>query len=204
MAYSDFTFAGITKACGLTVLEPTDLFSTVPPVDLPAGVEATLMHQLPLASMLNTEKARSELLIAPMLFGLKYRYPDRIGIFSGIEFSVEPALGLNGRCDYILSRNPQQLSLTAPVCVLVEAKREDIIAGIPQCIAEMVAAQRFNRGNGVEEAIFGVVATGILWRFLRLDGVTVSVDSVEYPVRVPRPIFSILTAMVLGQLPAVQ
>ena len=202
MAYSDFTFAGITKACGLTVLPPADLFSKVPLIDLPPGVEATLMHQLPLASILNTEKARSELLIAPMLFGLKYRYADRVAIFSGIDFSVEPAVGLNGRCDYILSRNPQQLALIAPVCVLVEAKREDIIAGIPQCIAEMVAAQRFNRANGVEEPLFGVVATGILWRFMRLDGVTVSVDDIEYPVQAPRPIFSILSAMVLGQLPA--
>ena len=201
MAYSDFTIAGIKKTCGLTVLEATDLFSTVPIVDLPPNLEATLTHQLPLASMLNTEKARSELLIAPLLFVIKYRYADRISIFSGIEFSVEPAIGLNGRCDYILARNPQQLELTAPACVLVEAKREDIIAGIPQCIAEMVAAQRFNRANGTDDPVFGAVATGILWRFMRLDGATASVDSIEYPIINPKPIFSILTAMALGQIP---
>ena len=151
--------------------------------------------------MLNTEKARSELLIAPLLFAIKYRYADRISIFSGIEFSVEPAIGLNGRCDYILARNPQQLELTAPACVLVEAKREDIIAGIPQCIAEMVAAQRFNRANGTDDPVFGAVATGILWRFMRLDGATASVDSIEYPIINPKPIFSILTAMALGHIP---
>ena len=201
MAYSDFTFEGVMKACGLTILEPADLFSHVPEVEVPAVLQTLLVRQLPLAAMLSTEKARSELLIAPVLFELKYLHADRIGVFSGIEFSVDPALGLNGRCDFILARKPQQLFLSAPVCVLVEAKKEDIVAGIPQCIAEMVAAQRFNLAHGEEGPVFGVVATGILWRFMRLDGTTVSVDGVEYSIHDPRPIFSILSAMALGQLP---
>ena len=202
MAYSDFTFDTVTKVCGLTVVESTNLFSQIPPVALPASLEAALTRQLPLASMLTTEKARSELLIAPVIFELKYLYADRIAVFSGIDFSVEPAIGLNGRCDYILARNPQQLFLTAPVCLLVEAKKEDVIAGIPQCLAEMVAAQRFNRSNGTAEGpIFGGVSSGVFWRFMRLDDTTASVDDVEYHIRYPDQIFGILTAMALGQIP---
>ena len=86
MAYSDFTFAGIIGACGLSIVEQDDLFSNVPLVDLPNVLQTILTRHLPLASMLNTEKARSELLIAPMLFELKYLHADRIGVFSGIEF----------------------------------------------------------------------------------------------------------------------
>lgn len=83
---------------------------------------------------------------------LKFRYPDRLSFFSGIDFTVDAAAGLSGRCDYILARNPQQLALTAPACVLVEAKSENIVGGVPQFLAEMVAAQRFNEAEGLGES----------------------------------------------------
>lgn len=151
-----------------------------------------------MALNLNTEKARSELLIAPMLVELKLQHADRLSLFSGIEFTVDPALGLNGRCDYILARDPHQLALTAPACVLVEAKSENIVGGIPQCLAEMAAAQRFNQAAGLGGTIFGAVTTGVLWRFLRLEGAEARVDGVEYPIQVPRRVFGILRAIALG------
>ena len=49
--------------------------------------------------------------------------------------------------------------------------------------------------------IYGVVTTGILWRFLRLDGTDAAVDSVEYFLKAPGSIFGILNAMALGTLP---
>ncbi len=202
MAYSDFTISKLKHDCGLTVVERQNIFAGVPDIDLPAGLEATLTRYLPLAQNMNTEKGRSEMLIAPMLFEVKFRNPDTVSIFSGIEFSVDPSAGLNGRCDFIVSRNPLQLALTAPVCMLMEAKKEDIVAGIPQCLAEMVAAQRFNRAEGIPDGpIYGVVTTGILWRFLRLDGTDATVDSVEYFIKTPGAIFGILNAMALGTLP---
>jgi hypothetical protein len=151
-----------------------------------------------LAVNVNTEKARSELIIAPVLAEFKLLHRDRVSLFSGIEFTVDQAAGLNGRCDYILARSPEQLALTAPVCVFVEAKNENIVAGIPQCLAEMVAAQRFNAQQGLREStVYGAVTTGMLWRFLRLDGTKASVDIVEYPIQSSRKIFGILTAIAL-------
>ena len=115
------------------------------------------------------------------------------------DVTVDEAAGLKGRCDYILARSPEQLALTAPVCVLVEAKNENIVAGIPQCLAEMVAAQKFNRQQKLpEEAVHGSVTTGVLWRFLKLDGTKASVDVVEYPIQSSRKILGILTAIALG------
>ncbi len=203
MAYSDFTISKLQHDIGLTIIERENLFSGVEEIELPEHLASTLIRYLPLSQNMNTEKGRSELLIAPVLIEMKLRHPDTISLFSGIEFSVDPSVGLNGRCDFILSRNPLQLALTAPVCMLMEAKKEDILAGIPQCLAEMVAAQRFNRAEGIPEwPIYGVVTTGILWRFLRLDGAKATVDNTEYFIRTPVPIFSILNAMVLGQIPA--
>jgi hypothetical protein len=198
MAYSDFTLAELKRIFELTVDESTNLFADTPEADLPNVLVHTLARYLPLAVNLNTEKARSELVIAPVLIEFKLLHHDRISVFSGIEFTVDEAAGLKGRCDYILSRGPEQLALTAPVCVLVEAKNENIVGGIPQCLAEMVAAQRFNRQQKLPEAaVHGVVTTGILWRFLKLDGTKASVDVVAYPIQSARKIFGILTAIAL-------
>jgi len=83
--------------------------------------------------------------------------------------------------------------------VLVEAKAEDILGGVPQCLAEMVAAQRFNQAAGILGVVFGAVTRGILWRFLRLDGSLAQVDGVEYPIQSPRRVFGILRAIALGE-----
>lgn len=96
-------------------------------------------------------------------------------------------------------RSPQQLALTAPACVLVEAKSENIVGGIPQCLAEMVAAQRFNEAaNTAIGAVSGAVTTGVLWRFLSLEGKRACVDGVEYPIQSPRRLFGILRHLALG------
>ncbi len=200
MAYSDFTLTVVRQRFGLTVNESTDLFAAVPEADLPASLTATLARYLPLALNLSTEKARSELLIAPVLVEFKLDHRDRVSLFSGIDFTVDEAAGLKGRCDYILSRNPEQLTLTAPVCVLVEAKNENIVAGIPQALAEMQAARVFNQREGQPDTpVYGAVTTGTVWRFLKLDGSTVYVDSVEYPIQQIRKIYAILAAVTLGE-----
>ncbi len=200
MAYSDFTLTVVRQRFGLTVNESTDLFAAVPEADLPASLADTLARYLPLALNLSTEKARSELLIAPVLVEFKLDHRDRVSLFSGIDFTVDEAAGLKGRCDYILCRNPEQLTLTAPVCVLVEAKNENIIAGIPQALAEMQAARVFNQREGQPDTpVYGAVTTGTVWRFLKLDGSTAYVDAVEYPIQQIRKIYGILSWIALGE-----
>jgi hypothetical protein len=200
MAYSDFTLAELKTNFQLTIDESTNLFAGTPETDLPSVLVNMLDRYLPLAVNVNTEKARSELVIAPVLIEFKLLHHDRVSLFSGIEFTVDEAAGLKGRCDYILARGPEQLALTAPVCVLVEAKNENIVGGIPQCLAEMVAARRFNGQQKLPDAaVYGIVTTGILWRFLKLDGTQASVDVVEYPIQSSRKIFGILTTIALGR-----
>ena len=200
MAYSDFTIPDLKKKFGLSLNEETNLFNNTAEVEIPATLADILHRYLPLALNLNTEKARSELIIAPMLTEFKLLYHDEVSLFSGMEFNVDEAAGLRGRCDYILSRSPEQLALTAPVCVLVEAKNENIVAGIPQCLAEMLAALMFNKSEGMPPSpIYGAVTTGILWRFLRLEGVSANVDSVEYTIHSPMKIFGILKHIIFNE-----
>ena len=71
--------------------------------------------------------------------------------------------------DFLISRSTQVGAIQAPAIVLVKAKRSDLRSGFGQCVAEMVAADRFNHRKGkVIESIYGIVSSGTQWRFLRL------------------------------------
>ena len=199
MPYGQFTMSSVTSKFGLTIGRTTDLFADVAEVELSPELTIILRRFVPMGLGLSTEKGRSELLIAPILFELRSLYPDRVSVFSGVEFNVDESAGLKGRCDFVVSRSPEQYQLTAPVCVLVEAKTEDIIPGLGQCLAEMVAAQKFNRDAGATEGpIFGVVSSGKDWRFLKLERTEAWIDIAEYPIQNPRKIFGILTLIALG------
>ena len=79
-----------------------------------------------LALAINTEKARSEFIIAPLLMELRRSLGGTFGLFSGIEFDVDASRGLNGFCDFILTKWPRQLVLTAPLVMIVEAKNDNL------------------------------------------------------------------------------
>lgn len=183
MAYSDFTVAKAKAAFGLTSQEGSNLFATVVAVQPSISLSQTLIEFTELATLIGTEKARSEFLIAPILAEVRRQLSYRIALFSGTEFNVDASRGLQGFCDFILSASEEQLYIDAPVMTIVEAKREDIIGGLGQCIAAMVAAQQFNedKGQPIRE-IYGAVTSGTNWRFLRLEGTGIGIDSQEYYV----------------------
>ena len=97
------------------------------------------------------------------------------------SFIVDQEKGLSGYCDYIISCSKEQYFIRIPVLTIVEAKNENIKAGLGQCIAEMVAVQIFNQQEGqVLPEIYGVVSTGTVWKFMILKENIVSIDSQEY------------------------
>ena len=159
---------------------------------------------MPLARAINTEKARSELIISNVLVEVRKRLDHQISLFSGIEFNVDKASDLNGFCDFIISASPEQLMLNAPVITIVEAKNENLIGGLGQCIAEMVAADRFNQveGNGIE-IVYGVVTTGTAWKFLMLQDEVAYIDLDEYGIGEPGKIIGILTEMAIAEHSAI-
>lgn len=183
MAYSDFSLRQVKQAFGLTLLETGDFLTGFAPVAPSDYLAQTLQRNLSVAIAVGTEKARSELLISPILIEVRERLERRISLFSGTDFSVDASVGLNGICDFLISRSQEQLLIEAPAIVIVEAKREDLNPGLGQCIAELIAAQRFNEENGKPvEAVYGAVTTGSLWRFLRLSGQSVEIDLKDYGV----------------------
>lgn len=198
MPYSDFDLRKIKSDFGLKLVEQEKLFAAIEPVVMSAALQEILAENLPLARAINTEKARSELIIAPMLVELRKLLNHSISLFSGVEFDVDRERSLNGFCDFLISASPEQLLLTAPVVAIVEAKNENLIGGLGQCIAEMLAARIFNEreDNGQVRHIYGVVTTGTAWKFLKLDGERVMIDLDEYGIEHPGGILGILSWMV--------
>lgn len=193
MAYSDFSLAKVKNEFGLTLDESRNLFAETKPVLPSEALTNLLIDYIPLATSISTEKARSEFLIAPILAEIRRLLKNRISLFSGNEFSVEPERGLQGFCDYIISGSQEQLFITAPVITIFEAKKEDIIAGLGQCVAAMIAAQIFNQNQGNEvERIYGSVTSGTNWRFLILEATTVYIDPIEYYIKEVDKILGIL------------
>lgn len=129
---------------------------------------------------LYTEKAKSELLIMPILKELKRKNPH-ISLFSGFALSVEGEPELNGNPDFVLSVKPNLVEIEAPIFCLVESKNKAPEEGFAQCAAEMYAARLFNREmNDPYETIYGTVTNGFDWVFMKLDQQTVLVDVERY------------------------
>ncbi|HLO87110.1 MAG TPA: hypothetical protein VK203_19190 [Nostocaceae cyanobacterium] len=153
----------------------------------------TLDETLDLASSISTEKARSELIITPILLEVRRLFKNKIGYFSGNSFNVEESKGLTGACDFILTASSNQSLITAPVLTLVEAEDNDIRIGLGQCVSQMVAAQIFNTRKGIEnQVIYGAVSTGTNWKFIMLENHLVKIDLTEYFITQINQILGIL------------
>ncbi|MCC3536993.1 MAG: hypothetical protein JGK03_23025 [Microcoleus sp. PH2017_25_DOB_D_A] len=182
MSYSQFiNLEMIETNFGITIADKVGIFANLPKSEYSDLLSQTLQENISLALAINTEKARSELIVTPILVKLRKQFKYQISLFSGKEFNVDLEKGLTGFCDFLISRSPEQLLIKAPVVALVEAKNDDIQAGLPQCMAEMIAAQIFNerRNNNISE-IYGVVTTGTNWKFLRLSNQIIEVDLNDY------------------------
>jgi hypothetical protein len=180
MAYSDFNLGTVLKTFDLAYTEIVKIFTPAPELEYSTLLTETLQENLPVALGSNTKKSRSELIIAPILMEVRKLLHHRVSLFSGIDFTVDAERGLNGNCDFLISRSPELLIVKAPVIAIVEAKKENINSGLGQCIAEMLAAQIFNEREGNQIAtIYGAVTTGDRWKFLTLEKQAISVETTE-------------------------
>lgn len=197
MSYSEFSLEDVVEQFQLQLREEVDLFKTITPVAIGSLLRELLPEYVPLALAISTEKARSELIISPVLVEVRRQMEHKISLFSGINFTVDASQGLHGVCDFLLCLSPEQLLLQAPVIAVVEAKNDNIKSGLGQCVAEMVAARLFNQRKGRDlAAVHGVVTTGSLWRFLELAANLVSLDLREYHLSEVERIIGILLHMV--------
>ncbi|MDZ8107108.1 MAG: hypothetical protein RM338_16025 [Nostoc sp. DedQUE12a] len=202
MAYSDFTLSKFKKSFSIGIDEETDLCANVEPLQPSEKLTNTLEETTELALAINTEKARSEMIITPILLEIRRRANHPISLFSGTDFNVDAEKGLNGYCDFIISLSKEQLTINAPVLIIIEAKNENIKGGLGQCAAAMLAAQLFNQQEKNEiKTIFGAVTTGDIWKFLKLEANEIFIDLKNYYLKEIDKILGILSQSVRGDIP---
>jgi hypothetical protein len=202
MAYSTFTLSKVKSDFTITTLENQVLFPTIEQIQPSELLTQNLKENLSLATAINTEKARSELIIMPVLTEVRRYFQGKVSLFSGVEFNVDFDNGLNGTCDFILTRSSEQFFITKPVVTIIEAKRENIPSGLGQCIATMIAAQRFNTQEGEPiDTLYGSVTTGTDWKFLKLIGQTAYIDTSNYFISEIDKILGILVSILTPDPP---
>lgn len=180
-SYSDYTLGNLRTICGIdntkarfglleTRIDPSDLL-----------LKTLDRNQV---QPVNTEKARSELLITPVLIEWLSNNPKRLQYFSGNIFDVEPSKALKGRCDFLFTKH-FSVDIMAPVVAMFEAKDDNVDNWYGQCGAEMFAARLFNeRTNEPYSIIYGAVTDGFEWVFLRLEGNMLFIDTDRYYLKV--------------------
>ncbi|BCL34517.1 hypothetical protein [Nostoc sp. MS1] len=199
MAYSDFTLTKFKRQFNINIYEEVDLFANFEPIQISEKLINSLAETTELALAINTEKARSEMIITPILLEVRRNANYQISLFSGTDFNVDAEKGLNGYCDFVISRSKEQLTINAPVIIIVEAKNENIKGGLGQCMAAMLAAQIFNEREGNEiKTIYGAVTTGDIWKFLKLEGANLFVDLNNYYIKEINKILGILSQGIQG------
>lgn len=198
MSYSEFTsIIKVKQAFGLTTVEGPRFLPQITPIAASATLTDFLANSLPVAVATGSEKARSEMIITPVLLEVRKILQQNISLFSGEDFTVDYESGLNGICDYLISRSPEMLEIEAPAVAVVEAKKADLKTGIGQCVAEMVAMQKFNEAKGKPiSVIYGSVSNGTQWRFLKLEEKIVSIDLNDYALPPVDEILGMLVWMV--------
>lgn len=178
MAYTDFTLDSIEQKFGVKNHSRL-LFNIMPPLPLSADLEKALARarSLPVRS----EKARSEWIVAPILIEIRDLTDHFFTIHSGDTLTADEAVGLKGECDFILAKDTGSFNINYPILQIVEAKRNDLEIGVPQCAAQLIGAQRFNQIKDVNiPFLYGCVTTGDEWLFMRLTGTELVIDIRKY------------------------
>ena len=179
MVYSDFTsLKQLEKVFGTKQKIENFLANTSP--QLPTEKLLFDLREAAEMPLHSSEKAKSELLIMPVLKEVR-RNNKNFNIFSGYAFDVNPMLGLNGFCDYLLSTDIESFDISSAVFCVVEAKNRSIEEGLGQAGAEMIAAQQFNKSeNKPTVAVFGCVTNAYEWVFLKLENNLLTLDTERY------------------------
>ncbi len=201
MPYSNFTsLTEVLEDFKLRLENRSGLFKQTQTVEPSQQLQAALSENTELGLSIGSEKAKSELIVTPILLEVRRLAKTEISYFSGISLNADPSVGLNGECDFIFSRSRNQFEVSRPVVTLVEAKKNDINFGLGQCAAQMVGAQRFNELKGTRSpTILGGITTGEVWKFLLLKADCLQIDLSDYYLNQLPEILGILVSPFLSE-----
>jgi hypothetical protein len=136
---------------------------------------------------LNSEAAKREFLIAPILFEIAKETDSKINL----EYPINVDEKLSGYLDYLI-QSKQEL-------IVIEAKKGDIDKGFNQLAAELIALDKYEEEEG-GECLYGAITIGEMWKFTILDRnskhITKDIHNYTIPDNVEQ-IYAILMGIIL-------
>lgn len=137
---------------------------------------------------LTNELARREILISRVVTELIHYTQAELRI----EYNLKVSNWLQGNLDYLLRVKPVNQLL------VIEAKYEDLTRGFTQLVAELVALDQWSGSTTVDEQriLIGVVTTGTIWQFGRLDRNTKHFEQGINSYRVPEDLEQVMRILV--------
>lgn len=137
---------------------------------------------------LTNELARREILISRVVTELIHYTQAELRI----EYNLKVSNWLQGNLDYLLRvKSVNQL-------LVIEAKYEDLTRGFTQLVAELVALDQWSSSTTVDQQpiLIGVVSTGTIWQFGRLDRNTKHFEQGINSYRVPEDLEQVMRILV--------
>jgi hypothetical protein len=150
-------------------------------LDRLTDLKARIEESLPRLS-LNSEMARREFLIAPVLTDLLHYTQATLNV----EYPVVVSNQLKGSLDYLLQN--QQTFL------VIEAKNEDLERGFVQLAVELIALDQWIESD--QTVLHGAISTGNIWQFGQFDRQARAVTQDLDLYRVPADLEELLQVLV--------
>jgi hypothetical protein len=145
-------------------------------------LRSRIQEVLPYVSLVN-ETARREVLISRVVLELVHYTKAQLRI----EYPIKVTEQLQGYLDYLIRTNTELL--------VIEAKREDLDYGFTQLAAEMIALDQWEK-TPAQDILLGVVTTGKIWQFGRLNRAHKHVEQGLEQYRVPEDLDSVMRILV--------
>lgn len=131
------------------------------------------------------------MVVSPILLELIDRNSDFFTFYSGENLPADRSRGLVGEsesrtCDFFISRNTGSFAINMPILAIIEAKRDNLEAGVDQCAAQLYGASLINQGLGHPVPVYyGCVTNArdgstLRWLFLKLQHDQYVIDNRRY------------------------
>jgi hypothetical protein len=200
LTFSKMTWEILEEKYGILPTLGRSLFEGCAPVEPTAVLVENLRRGR--RSRLANERAKAYRLVDPVLAELEMLRAGKISSIPEMDLEIKDVEGLCGNPDFIISASPTYK--VVPIIAIVEAKKDDMDAGLPQCAAELYASYLLNKGR--PGRLYGCVTFGTDWKFLCFHGDSrkVDVDDDIYFISEPAKLLGVLCHIVDVSLAALE
>jgi hypothetical protein len=187
MAFSNFkNIKQVIKQYPLKIKQ--DRFLPDSSIEIPEWFIDNMNFSLDTQAIDENEFFFRENFIFPFLQQTWKRHHQNLKLWSHQTFAYDD--NLCGEPDYFVSALRDEVIdklVNTPLLAVAEAKKQNFEEGWGQSLAEMIACQKINQDDQL--TVYGIVSTGIIWEFGKLEHNTFTKHPLSYSIAEPQKIF---------------